>query len=137
MNRIWPTEKAAVIVLTNNDWAGPEELLNRIAFVILPPTPEVARARELFNQFQRGEIDRSLLTANANQFFDAAVLSQMQTGLGPLGPARYIGLERESRRGGMITRRWKIECRAKTLEAVERSYPDGKVEQFTVSEAYD
>jgi D-alanyl-D-alanine carboxypeptidase len=137
VNRIWPTEKAAVIVLTNNDWAGPEKLLNRIAFVILPPTPEVARARELFNQFQRGEIDRSLLTANANQFFDAAVLSQMQTGLGPLGPARYIGLERESRRGGMITRRWKIECRAKTLEAVERSYPDGKVEQFTVSEAYD
>jgi CubicO group peptidase (beta-lactamase class C family) len=137
VNRIWPTERAAVIVLTNNDWASPEDLLDRIAFLILPPSPELARARDLFAQFQRGSIDRSLFTANANQFLDAQVLSQMQTGLAPLGPARFIGLERESKRGGMITRRWKIHCRAKTLAAVERSYPDGKVEQFTIGELYD
>jgi len=136
-NRIWPTEKSAVIVLTNNDWAGPQGLLDRIAFIILPPSPELARARELFDQFQRGSIDRSLFTANANQFLDTQVLSQMHAGLAPLGPARLISLERESKRGGMITRRWKIQCSAKALEAVERSYPDGKVEQFSVSELYD
>ena len=137
VNRIWPTEKAAVIVLTNNDWASPETLLDRIAFLILPPSPELARARDLFAQLQRGSIDRSLFTANANQFLNEQVLSQMRTGLAPLGPARSIELERESKRGGMVTRRWKIQCRAKALQAVERSYPDGKVEQFTVSELYD
>src|SRR5262249_31863741 len=136
VNRIWPAEKSAVIVLTNNDWASPGDLLDRIAFIILPPAPELARARALVDQVPRGSIDRSLFTANANRFLDAQVLSQMQTGLAPLGPARLISLERESKRGGMITRRWKIHCRAQALEAVERSYPDGKVEQFTVSELY-
>ncbi len=37
--------------------------------------------------------------------------------LGGLGPARLMELERESRRGGMITRRWKILCPTARLEA--------------------
>ncbi len=37
----------------------------------------------------------------------------------------------------MITRRWKILCRSKRLEALERGYPDGKLEQFLVTREND
>jgi D-alanyl-D-alanine carboxypeptidase len=133
-NRIWPQEHAAIIVVTNNDWAGPGDLVDRIAFTVLPRKPELARASTLFAQFQQGQIDRSLFTDNANRFLDQAVLEEIRTGLAPLGPARLIDLMSESHRGGMVTRRWRIVCRDKRLEAVERGYPEGKVEQFVIGE---
>jgi hypothetical protein len=57
--------------------------------------------------------------------------------LSPLGPARLIQLERETRRGGMTTRRWKILCPGSRLEAIERSHPDGKMEEFMISKKED
>jgi len=136
-NRIWPDDKAAIVVLTNNDWANPADLLDRLAFLILPPRPEEARARKVFAGFQTGEVDRSLFTDNGNSFLTRSALDDMKASLGNLGPARLIALDRESRRGGMITRHWKILCRDRRLHAVERGYPDGRLEQFMVSAAGD
>jgi len=132
-NRIWPDEKTAIVALTNNDWAGPDELVNRIAFVVLKPNPLEARARSVFAQFQSGTIDRSLFTSVGNSVLTAQALADMKASLGPLGPARLIELEHESKRGGMITRRWKILCRSMRLEALERSYPDGQLEEFLIT----
>jgi CubicO group peptidase (beta-lactamase class C family) len=134
-NRIWPDDKIAIVVLTNNDWADPDELVDRLAFAVLPPRPEEARARAIFAAFQRGDVDRSLFTDNGNAFLTAQVLADLKSSLGTLGPARLIALERESNRGGMITRHWKILCRDHRLEVVERGYPDGKLEQFMVMKA--
>jgi hypothetical protein len=55
----------------------------------------------------------------------------------PIGPARLIELEREGLRGGMTLRRWKILCRAARLEAIERSNPDGKFEEFMIAKRED
>jgi len=38
-------------------------------------------------------------------------------------------------RGGLQTRTWKITTAKATLTAVERGYPDGKLEQFMISKA--
>jgi D-alanyl-D-alanine carboxypeptidase len=136
-NRIWPDEKTAIVALTNNDWAGPGDLVDRIAFVVLVPTPQEARARSVFAQFQGGTIDRTLFTSVGNSVLTEEALSDMKASLGPLGPARLIVLEHESKRGGMITRRWKILCRSMRLEALERGYPDGQLDEFLVTATND
>jgi len=136
-NRIWPQEKTAIVVLTNNDWADPGDLLKRIAFAILTPNAVEARARNVFAQFQSGSIDGELFTANGNSWLTPQALTDLKASLGPLGPARLMELEHESRRGGMITRRWKILCRSMRLQAIERGYPDGQLEEFLITATND
>ena len=136
-NRIWPDEKTAVIVLTNSDWANPDDLVDRIAFAVLPPTAAQARARAVFSQYQRGKIDRTLFTEAGNHLLTAQALADLKASLEPLGPPRLMELRSESKRGGMITRIWKVLCRAKRLEVIEIGYPDGKLEEFRVTQAYD
>jgi D-alanyl-D-alanine carboxypeptidase len=130
-NRIWPAERAAIIVFTNNDWASPADLLQQIAFVILTPSPAEARARAVFKSFQAGSIDRSLFSTIGNSYLSDSVLADLYSSLSPLGPARDIELDQESRRGGMITRHWLIRTRHARLEAVERGRP-GKLDEFLV-----
>jgi len=136
-NRVWPRERTAIVVLTNNDWADPAVLTARIAFIVLAPTPEEARVRQLFQAFQDGKVDRGLFSLVGNFYLTATVLADLQASLSPLGPARLIELESESRRGGMTTRRWKILCPGARLEAIERSHPDGKMDEFMIAKKTD
>jgi CubicO group peptidase (beta-lactamase class C family) len=136
-NKIWPDDKTAIIAFTNNDWADPAALVDRIAFLTLPPKPYETRARAIFAGFQNGTVDRSLFTDGGNFYLTPKVLADLKTSLGPLGPTWLISMERDSHRGGMITRHWKIICGQTRLEAVERGYPDGKLEQFMVNAAAD
>ena len=136
-NRIWPDDKIAVIAFTNNDWASPGDLVDRIAFLVLPPKPEEARAKAVFTGFQNGTVDRSLFTDGGNFYLTPQVLADLKASLGSLGPVWLIDLEKDSKRGGMVTRRWKILCGEKRLQVIERGYPDGKLEQFMVTAAKD
>jgi D-alanyl-D-alanine carboxypeptidase len=136
-NRVWPQDRTAIVVLTNNDWAAPEDLSDRIAYVVLTPRPEERRAREVFQALQKGALDREMFSEVGNFYLTAAVLADLRSSLNPLGPARLIELESESQRGGMTTRRWKILCREARLEAIERSHPDGKMDEFLVSRKLD
>ena len=136
-NRVWPKEKAAVIVLTNNDWAQPSDLSDRVAFLVLAPTPPQARVRDLFQALQRGTVDRSWFSPTGNFYLTPTVLADLRSSLSPLGPARLIELEREAERGGMTLRRWKILCRAARLEVIERSNPDGTFEEFMIAKRED
>lgn len=136
-NRIWPDEKIAIVVLTNDDWADVDDLMNRIAFVVLPPDPSEARARAVFAQFQQGVIDHTLFTESGNSLLTGQALADLKASLGPLGSAKLIELEHQSNRGGMVTRIWKILCRSKRLQAFERGYSDGKLEEFLVTQLND
>ncbi len=134
-NAVWPDDKVAVVALTNNDWASPGAVVDRIAFVVLKPDPAEARARTVFDGFRRGTIDRRLFTANGNAYLTPAVLADQKAGLSGLGSARLFHLDRESMRGGMRTRIWTITTARRTLTAIERSYPDGGIEQFMIDPA--
>jgi D-alanyl-D-alanine carboxypeptidase len=136
-NRVWPKERAAIVVLTNNDWADPGELTDRIAFVTLAPTAAEARVRGLFQALQNGTVDRETFSATGNFYLTAAVLADFASSLRPLGPTRIITLEGESQRGGLTTRRWKILCRGARLEAIERTRPDGKIDEFMIAKKED
>jgi len=135
-NLMYPDEKIAVAAFTNNDWVPPNAVADRVAFVVLPPTPAEARARKLFAQFQAGAVDRGLFTDNGNFYLTATNLADQKAGLGPMGPARLIQLAGEQTRGGLLTRTWRITTAGGPLIAVERGYPDGKLEQFMISKAY-
>ncbi|MGI4744809.1 MAG: serine hydrolase domain-containing protein [Janthinobacterium lividum] len=134
-NALWPEDKVAVIALTNNDWASPAEVVDRVAFVMLKPDTAEARARDVFLGFQHGTVDRGIFTDNANAYLSQAVLADQKTGLGRLGALRLFKLKRESMRGGMQTRIWTITTATRTLTAVERSFPGGKIEQFMIAAA--
>jgi D-alanyl-D-alanine carboxypeptidase len=136
-NRLWPKEDAAVVVLTNNDWASPSDLADRLAFLVLAPTPAEQRVKTVFDALQRGALDRSLFTDIGNAYLTDAVLSELQSSLAPLGPMRLLELQQESKRGGLINRRWKALCAQARLEIVERGVPGGKLEQFFVSKRED
>lgn len=136
-NVMWPSQKVAVIAFTNNDWAGPDAVAARVAFVVLPPPAAEARARQVFAGFRKGVIDRSLFTENGNAYLSPSVLADQKQGLAAVGPARRFELEAEQTRGGLKTRTWKITTSRAVLTAVERAYPDGKLEQFMISKAND
>jgi D-alanyl-D-alanine carboxypeptidase len=136
-NRVWPQDRSAIVVLTNNDWADPGDLSERIAYLVLTPPAEDKRAREIFQALQNGTLDRGLFSEIGNFYLTADALADLRSSLHPLGPARLIELESESRRGGMTTRRWKILCREARLGAVERSRPDGKIDEFLVTKKLD
>ena len=131
-NQMWPTERVAVVAFTNNDWAGPDGAAARVAYVVLPPQPAEARARKVFEGLRAGTVDRALFTDNGNSYLTPAVLADQKAGLAPFGPARLFQLQNEQNRGGMITRAWRITTARGDFRAIERGYPNGKLEQFMV-----
>ncbi len=104
---------------------------------MLPPTPEEARARALFAGFQNGTVDRSLFTATGNFYLSDEVLADLHASLGGLGRLRLIELTQEYRRGGMVTRSWKILCDGAHLTAIERGYSGGRLDEFMITKAAD
>src|SRR5205814_9869569 len=87
-NLVFPDDKAALVVLTSGTAAG--DLAHKIASLLLAGDPTevaaaTARARDVLVGLQHGKLDRDLFTANANAFFDAAVLADFTASLAPLG----------------------------------------------------
>ena len=136
-NRIWPGDKVAVIAFTNNDWASPDGVADRVAFQVLPPTEAEARALSVFRGFQSGRVDRSQFTDNGNAYLSAALIADQQAGLSAYGHVRLIELMSEQKRGGLENRFWKITTETGVLSAMERGYAGGKFEQFMVSKWSD
>jgi D-alanyl-D-alanine carboxypeptidase len=136
---VFPDERAAVVVLTNQDAADSAGAIAlSIAPLLLasddPATPEkLSQARKIFEGLQRGAIDRSLFTDNANFYFNEQALQDFAGSLGPLGaPGEFIQT-RQALRGGMKLRVYSVKFPKTTLQAWTFEMPDGKLEQFQVA----
>jgi CubicO group peptidase (beta-lactamase class C family) len=141
-NIMWPTARTAIAVCTNNDWTPSlgglrDDLVARLAYVVLPTTPSEARVREVFDAFRRGTIDRSRFTDDANNFFSASVLADQKTGLAHFGAPRAFTLHSQSSEGGFTQRNWTILTDRADLNATEIDAPDGRIEQFTIATAHN
>jgi len=140
-NRIYPDDRAAIVVLTNLDATGASsQLLGRIAALIFKATATdkdadaaLARAKTIFDGLQHGRIDRTLFTPNANAYFSDAALADFASGLGPLGPPQEFEQAGQSLRGGMVARSFRIKCGPKTLRLTTFTMPDGKLEQYQIA----
>jgi len=138
-NRVYPDERAAIVVLTNQDAATAagaiSQAIGRLLFTVQDATTraKVAEARRIFEGLQRGTIDRSLFTEDANAYFDAVALHDFAASLGPLGtPQAFVQIVEEAR-GGMLERVFRVTFPGRTLRVWTYEMPDGKLEQYQVA----
>jgi CubicO group peptidase (beta-lactamase class C family) len=141
-NVVFPTAKAAIAVLTNQD-ASPAARGIALALAPLvlglkagtfPAQAAAAQAREIFVGLQQGKIDRSLFTANCNAYFDKTALGDFESSLAPLGAPSSFEQTGEELRGGMTFRSFAVEFADSPVRVRVTTYtmPDGKLEQYLV-----
>ncbi len=138
-NVVYPDDHVAVVVLTNQDAV---DASGTIAHAIVPlllstndaATPQkLAQARKIFAGLQQGTIDHSLLTDNANFYFNAQALQDFAASLGPLGTPEDFVQIRQTLRGGMIMRMYRVKFPKQTLQVWTYELPNGQLEQFQVA----
>jgi D-alanyl-D-alanine carboxypeptidase len=111
-------------------------LANKIGEIIFAPTgtrDSLTKAKAILLGLQKGKIDRSLFTDNANAYFDEQCLHDLASSLAPLGAPSDFELASEGLRGGMTARRYRAKFQKKTLGVSTYAMPDGKLEQYIVS----
>ncbi len=136
---IFPDDRAAVVVLTNQDAVNACGQIAQAITPLLFPTADsatsqrLAQARGIFDGLQHGVIDRSLFTGNANFYFSEAALKDFATGLAPLGSPQEFSQINQELRGGMILRRYRVKFAQRILRAWTFEMPDGKLEQYQIA----
>jgi hypothetical protein len=154
MNSIYPDDKAAVTVLTNEDAVNAAGTLQQqIAAIMLkpaqmpptaPPAPAAApvppdaaaaekRAEEIFVGLQMGKIDRTQLTELCKGYFTREAVEDFKTSLAPLGKPVSFTQTHEEKRGGMVFRAFKVVFPDRTMRVTVFEEPDGKLEQYLVA----
>jgi CubicO group peptidase (beta-lactamase class C family) len=138
-NVVFPDDRAAIVVLTNQDAASASgAIANGIAPLLFattdPATPaKLEQARKIFEGLQHDTIDRSLFTDNANSYFSEQALKDFAGSLGPLGTPQSFVQSSQGLRGGMTLRVFVIRFPQKTLRAWTYEMPDGKLEQYQIA----
>jgi D-alanyl-D-alanine carboxypeptidase len=138
-NLVYPDDSAAVVVLTNQD-AAPASgaIANGIARILFTvedalAADRAAKARSIFEGLQKGTIDRSLFTSNANGYFSEVALRDFVSSLAPLGaPVSFVQVS-TSKRGGMTLRSYRATFSDRALRVWTFETSDGKLEQFQIA----
>jgi D-alanyl-D-alanine carboxypeptidase len=138
-NAVYPTRNAAVVVLSNEDGIRLVGTLARqiASMALLPEQPEpsekdTAQVRAILEGLQKGRIDRTLFTGNANSYFSETALRDCKSSLGALGKLKSVTAAGENLRGGMTHRTYRAEFEKKAVTLNIYLLPDGKFEQFMV-----
>jgi D-alanyl-D-alanine carboxypeptidase len=138
-NEVYPDDRAAIVVLTNLDaTSASEQIAGRIRNLLFATTDAgtqkaLDQMRKIFEGLQRGQMDRSQFTSNANSYFTEQALQDFATSLGPLGTPQEFTQQSQSLRGGMILRRYQIRFPQKTLSLTTFIMPDSKLEQYQIA----
>ncbi|HKD46083.1 MAG TPA: serine hydrolase domain-containing protein [Rhizomicrobium sp.] len=135
-NTIFPDQRAAVVVLTNTDASTAvgtiaDDLKDLVLGSVSPVDRERAnQMRDIFDHLRNGQIDRALLSANANAYFTDAAVREIAASLAPLGAVKTFKLVNSGTRGGMDFHVYDVALEKGRLELVTRALPNGKLEQF-------
>ena len=139
-NEVYPDEKAAIVVLVNLDASSASgDIARVIGNALFTGAPDsrsaVDQARGVFAGLQRGEVDRSLFTANMNAYFTQQALRDFADSLAPLGAPSSFSQSTQGLRGGMVLRRFAITAGGRNLSVTAFYLTDGKIEQFLIAPA--
>ena len=147
-NIVFPDDKVAVTVLTNEDASGAAGALGRrIAPLVLEggasgtgeANAETAaaekRALDIFTGLQDGRLDRSQLTELCNGYFTAEAVQDFASSLKPLGTPTSFKQVGEAKRGGMTFRVFNVSFPNRQVRVTVYEEPDGKLEQYLVMPA--
>jgi D-alanyl-D-alanine carboxypeptidase len=141
-NVVYPEEKAAVAVLTNEvASSAAREIADSVSALVLakPATGALEadafapRLGQILAGLQHGKIDRSLFTADCNAYFDQDVLDDFALTLGRLGTITGVSKVRTALRGGMTFELYHVAYSQGTTIIVSLYLePDGRIEQLLV-----
>ncbi len=135
-NIVYPDDKVAVAVLTNQDAASAAaQIARKIAPLLLRDAGGLAKlkqVRAIFDGLQQGKIDRSLFTADANAYFSEQALKDFASSLTQLGTPQEFVQTNEEGRGGMTLLTYRVKYPSRTLDIWIYQMPDGKYEQYQV-----
>jgi D-alanyl-D-alanine carboxypeptidase len=148
-NILFPAEHSAIAVLTNQEASNAAaDIAKQIAPLILSQTPAPTPAADpatttaqafaphlqtILTSLQTGHIDRTLFTADCNDYFDATALADYQSSLAPLGSIDSVTLGHARLRGGMTFSSYRVAFSNGTALILSVYLePDGKIEQLLV-----
>jgi len=141
-NSVFPDDKVAITVLTNEDASSAASALARkIAPLLFEGVPKTSgdtaasaekRALDIFTGLQDGKLDRSQLTPFCDAYFTAEAVQDFANSLRPLGTPSSFKQAAEELRGGMTFRVFDVSFPDKKLRVTTYEEPDGKLEQYLV-----
>jgi CubicO group peptidase (beta-lactamase class C family) len=141
-NIVFPDDKIAVVVLTNEVASGAASQIGGAVARLLDPgiVPPPAAAdtlgpalKTILTGMQSSHIDRSLFTDNCNAYFNADTLADFQSTLAPLGAITDVKRTRTNLRGGMTFGGYQVTFANGTrLNLSTYTRPDGKIEQLLI-----
>ena len=141
-NVIYPDDKVAVTVLTNEDASSAASALARKVLTLVTektagtesadaPAAE-KRAQEIFTGLQDGKLDRSQLTPFCDAYFTPEAVQDFASSLKPLGAPTSFAQVAEEKRGGMTFRVFNVAFPNKHVRVTTYEMLDGKLEQYLV-----
>jgi CubicO group peptidase (beta-lactamase class C family) len=144
-NAIYPDDKIAIVVLTNEEASSAAGAIARAVSPLLLATTGAAKpssdaataaaeaqAKAILNGLEAGKLDRSLFTDDCNFYFSRQAIGDFQTSLTPLGSVTSVTQRVQELRGGMTFRVFTVQFSNRTLRLVTYTMQDGKLEQFLV-----
>ena len=158
INYVFPRERAAVVIMTNEQPSGAAGMIAseicRIMFANQPaPRPEAAAIPDapattsrpanqcadpdrdilpLIESLQRGAIDRTRFTNNGNAYFSSRALTDYASSLGPLGSVKGLFRTFQEERAGMLECAYRGVFERKFVSISTLQLPDGRFEQFVL-----
>jgi len=137
-NEVLVDDGVAVVVLTNHMAGGASTIAQLVASTVAGAGGQSEAEKEtlaVYLGLEKGELDRSLLAPNLNDYFSAEAVADFKSSLGPLGEPLTFHQTAEELRGGMTFRSFRMAYPGKRLLLTTYTYPDGKLEQFLVGPA--
>ncbi len=136
VNRIFPEDKAAVVVLTNTFSGAPEsEIADAIDFIVLAPLGIDSQVLATFDDLQHGRPNRGAFTDDFNRYLDEKTVAAYAHTLGPLGSPTALRQTESENRGGMKAYTYELVAGDRPLSVSVYVTREGKFEQFLIATA--
>jgi CubicO group peptidase (beta-lactamase class C family) len=138
-NIVWPDDKLAVAVLTNQDASdAAASIAEKVRDALFRATSPASiesdqRVKQTLADLADKKLDRSRLTANLSAYFTDEAVAEYADTLHPLGALDSVVQVSSARRGGMIYRHYKAKYGDKAMDLSVYETTDGKLEQFLLS----
>ena len=140
-NTIYPDDKIAVAVLTNQEASSAASAIARAIEPLLlgdgtsgaADLAATSQVRAMLSDLAKGRLDRSKLTPDCSSYFSSETIGDFASSLSPLGAITDLKQTQKALRGGMTARGYTVKyATGKTLFLSTYTMPDGKFEQFLV-----
>jgi CubicO group peptidase (beta-lactamase class C family) len=142
-NIVYPDDKIAIVVLTNQVASSAAAKIGAELTALLLPvavTPEAApdavaaTLPGILASLAKGQIDRSLFTANCNAYFSDAAVADFKATLAPRGAVMSVYRRRTTLRGGMTYGAYRVVfANGTTLLMNTYTLPGGRIEQLLIT----